>query len=247
MVWDPRPGFWSVVVTECAVCTASYILAEAYDPYRLWYIQPRVRAAIRRLDMRVPLGGVANAEEMLSLLDFLEGVNWDEVPIDNSQRRLHHNGSGPGLGRNTALAGDYIFFDPWEYRELTREEAEDYRNAPRMVPPDHPRGFVDLDDYYRSYIGGDPMVDNEPDDAEMAEAAVPSEGGADGVADGSVQHGVSGSPGPSVPTGPSPATAASLASAPTASGPETVAPPTSVPTATVREPSDSSDVIAQFL
>lgn len=54
---------------------------------------------------------MANAEEMLSLLDFIEGVNWDEVSIENSQRSHRHNVSSPDLGRNTALAGEYIFFD----------------------------------------------------------------------------------------------------------------------------------------
>ncbi|CAN8070044.1 unnamed protein product [Agarophyton chilense] len=78
---DPQSWWWSVVVSEWAVRTAAFILAEAYDQYR-----------------------------------------------------------------------------------LCREEAEANRHAPLEVPAEHPRGYVDLSDYYRDYADGDPIVENEPED-----------------------------------------------------------------------------------
>ncbi|PXF47025.1 hypothetical protein BWQ96_03215 [Gracilariopsis chorda] len=222
MLWDPRSGLWSVVVSEWAVRVAAYILAEAYDQYRLWYIQPRVRAGIRSLDLLVPLGAEANVEEMLSLLDYIEGVDWTAVPLANAQRNHSRSGSGPGLGPNTPLAGDYIFFDPWDFRELTRAEAESYRDAPRE---------------------GDPMVDNDPDDPVDA---VVDGSEADGVVGGAVDGSNVFNSGPVVPTSatdppamPVPATAPPVAPSPTY--PAIPAGP-AVPVA-----NDPGGVIAQFL
>lgn len=233
MVWDPRSGVWSVLVTKWAVRVAAYILAEVYDKYRLCYIQPRVWAAIRRLDMRVPLGGEENAEEMLALLDHIESVDWATVPFENSQRQHAHSGSGPGLGRNTPLAGDTIFFDPWDFREITGAEAEEFRDIPREIPEGHPRGYVDADDYHRLYVGGDPMVDNDPDDPVDA---VDNGSGSDEVMAEPVSSEVPVTPGPlPSPAMPSPAVPASAA-------PLVVPASPAVPAA-----NDHGGVIAQFL
>lgn len=84
------------------------------------------------------------------------------MPFENLQRLQTHRDSGPGLDKNTVLAGDFIYFDPWSCHEISREEAGEYRHAPLRIPEDHPRGFVDADSYYQTYAKGDPMVDNEP-------------------------------------------------------------------------------------
>lgn len=86
-----------------------------------------------RLDMCFRLGGETNANKMLLLLKLIESVHLDEFPITNSHRKQKHIRSGPGLGRNTTLAGDYIISGPWEYRNLTRGEAEEYRAAPQQT------------------------------------------------------------------------------------------------------------------
>ncbi|KAI0562882.1 hypothetical protein FGB62_50g12 [Gracilaria domingensis] len=148
----------------------------AYDQCRLGFIPPGVRAAIRNLDLEVNLGGRANDDEVLSLLDYIDSVDWTQVPLSQSGRGDSPNsdGYGPGLERNTAHVGDFVFFDPRDYREITGEEAGELRSAPRRVPADHPTGFVNSDEYYRECLGGDPMVDNQPentggDEVEMIE------------------------------------------------------------------------------
>lgn len=115
--------------------------------------------------MRVPFGGEANHDEMLGLVDFVEGVPWDEVPFEQSGRRDGDGGSGPGARRTIPLAGDFAYFDPWDFRELTLKEVEELRDAPRYIPPRHPRGFFDSDEYYQAQYGDDRMVDGEADGA----------------------------------------------------------------------------------
>lgn len=102
-----------MVITERVFRTAAFLLAQAYIQYRLWYIQRRVRTAIRYLDMHVPLGGEASREEGTRLFEFIESVYRNEVPLEqNGRREGKAGGSGPGLGKNIALAGYFIYFHP---------------------------------------------------------------------------------------------------------------------------------------
>lgn len=113
LLTDPQAGMWSLLITEWAVRTAANLLVEAYDQYRVWYIQKCVRAAIRHLDMRVPLAGVANREEVAGLLDYIDSFHWDEVSLGQSGRHDGcSGGSGSGVGNNARL-GDFINFDQW--------------------------------------------------------------------------------------------------------------------------------------
>ncbi|CAN8076692.1 unnamed protein product [Agarophyton chilense] len=108
---DPHSGLWSVVLTEWAVRAAAYILWEAYDQYRLWYLPPRLRGYIRQLDLQLPLGGVNNADEAQELIDIIGRVNWAVVPARQSGRGQEAGRADRSPGRRTPLAGDFIFFN----------------------------------------------------------------------------------------------------------------------------------------
>lgn len=151
-----------------------------------------------------------------------------------------HRESDPCWGRKTALAGDYIFFEPYEYQELTREEAEDYRVVPRQISQDHQKVFVDSKYYYLANIRGDQIVDNEPVETEMAQPEVSTVGNANQVVDATLQHGGSGSPDPSFPTVAVPLTTGLPTSV------RTAAPPVAGSGISALSTVDSSNMISQF-
>lgn len=108
-------GIWSLIVTEWAPHILAYILTKVYNQYRLWFFQPRLRAVICNLDISIHFGGGANTDEVLQLLVLIESIGWSEVPLKQCDRLDVIGGGtgGSGLGRNTALAEDFIYFTQW--------------------------------------------------------------------------------------------------------------------------------------
>lgn len=144
-------GWWSVFLTEWVACAAAFLVLEVYDQYRLWFLPPSVRTSIRALYLSVILGGGGIQNEVISLLDAMDQVHWNAVPIPWIRRQQGTNPSNRSPGCRTPLAGDYVFFYPWEQTFITKVQAAALQDAERAVPLGHPRGYVMTDGYYHPH------------------------------------------------------------------------------------------------
>jgi hypothetical protein len=132
--------YWSIFLTEWCVNVAQTLLWDAYDRLYLWYVPRHVEGGIRYLvddnALDVPLGGRANVNEMVALLDISAGINWDNVPRGNSHRSPPPCAMySPG---RTAPAGDFVHFDPATRAEITQARHTQLlraRTAGEVAPP----------------------------------------------------------------------------------------------------------------
>lgn len=98
----------------CIYADGSGTPADVCDRYQLYSIQPRLWVVIRNLDLSAPLqvrGSNAGIYQLLGLIDSFDG---SEVPLEQSAQ-LDGNGGGTSdlfLGINTALAKNFVFFEP---------------------------------------------------------------------------------------------------------------------------------------
>lgn len=84
------------------------------------------------------------------------------MSFEKSQHLQANLGPGPGLGRSTDLAGNFIYFVSRSYDEISHREPKEYGRAPRRTVEDQPSGYVDADFYSQTYTGGVPTVINKP-------------------------------------------------------------------------------------
>ena len=68
LIADPRSGVWVVVIMEWVARVAAFILWEAYDIFRLWYIPPAICGYAKKLDLSFALGSRENANEFLRMV-----------------------------------------------------------------------------------------------------------------------------------------------------------------------------------
>ena len=73
-------------LTERCINVAATLLWEIYDCWRLWHLPEKLIEQMRLLDFTVPLGGPGINREIHSLLDNMEGVDWECVPPQYSSR-----------------------------------------------------------------------------------------------------------------------------------------------------------------
>ena len=139
LIADPRSGVWVVVITEWVARVAAFILWEAYDIFRLWYIPPAIRGYANKLDLSFVLGSRENANEFLRMVAKVEEVDWERVPA-------HHNKRGNRRDRHclggTGSSGDYIWYEPFQDEVISEDDAARMRRFPRKVPEGHPRGCI---------------------------------------------------------------------------------------------------------
>ena len=189
---DPHSGFWTVFYTEWAVKTAVFILWDVYDNCRLWYLQPTTIDHLKRLDLRVPLGGSDNSSEFRRLLAVIEQTDWSAVPKEWS-RRGKLNRRDHSKGRD-AEAGDYIFYDPWSGEKVSAARASELRAQRPAMPVGQLTGYTLADEPYegealdaQQEAQDAPQNDPEPEvggdrgdepDAPMPDAYTASAGGA---------------------------------------------------------------------
>ena len=141
---------WAIFHTEWAAQVAAVWLWELYDTFRMFWLPPTVKANIRRLRLNFVLGSQINEDELRHFLDHSDQVAWESVDSSLRTRTV------PVASNRTATlredtGGDFIWFDPWERREMTRQEKE-LKVRPSM-PERHYRGYV--------YVSN-PLVDRLP-------------------------------------------------------------------------------------
>lgn len=141
LVNDPYCGLWVVAFTEFIAKMAVFLLWDAYDVYRIWYLRPLARQYARSLDLSLVLGSRANQEDLRHLLDVMDQVNWEQVPAEQQQRGERQRQLEYSPGR-TANAGDFVWYDPWTRQHLTSEQAAHLCRNPRAMPPTQPTGYV---------------------------------------------------------------------------------------------------------
>ncbi|CAN8076680.1 unnamed protein product [Agarophyton chilense] len=141
LVNDPFSGYWTVVYTDFIAKMAVFLLWDAYDTFRVWYMSPTARKYARELNLSLVLGSNANHADFLHLVDLIDSVDWSGVPADQSARRprARHHDHSPG---RTASAGDFVWYDPWTRQLITSEQARFLRENPRDMPPNQLTGYV---------------------------------------------------------------------------------------------------------
>ncbi|CAN8067188.1 unnamed protein product [Agarophyton chilense] len=141
LVNDPFSGYWTVVYTEFIANMAVFLLWDAYDTFRVWYMSPTARKYARELDLSLILGSRANHADFLHLVDLIDSVDWSGVPADQSARgtRARHHDHSPG---RTESAGDFVWYDTWTCQLITSEQARFLRENPRDMPPNQLTGYV---------------------------------------------------------------------------------------------------------
>ena len=140
MINDPSSGVWAIFYTEWVAKVAAGLLWECYDNYRLWWIPEGISTYIREMNLSQVLGGKHNYEEVLSLVELIDQTNWCAVSAQNQQRGASASRDlSPGKADGS---GDWVWFDPWTRRVINAEEASALRRESRVVPDNHPTGYV---------------------------------------------------------------------------------------------------------
>ena len=135
---DPESPYWDVAYTELCVYTASFIMRDVYDRFRLWALSPTILEHLLVLDLDGPLGSGDNAREFRELLGVIS---------DTESHNLRHwwSARGEGGSRSPGPVGrgaDWVYYDPLRREKVSASVAENrLRNAPTAVPAGHPVGY----------------------------------------------------------------------------------------------------------
>lgn len=146
-------GWWVVAYTEMAAKTAAFVLFDAYDQFRLWALSSLMIEHIRALNLVAVLGNGQNADELLEFLLKIEATDFAALPSSWTARG---RGVSAAPGRSGPGA-DFVWYDPYERKFISLEEAKSLARAPRIViPDDHPLGrdYSDFVDGYQMPVGG---------------------------------------------------------------------------------------------
>lgn len=136
---DENSGWWVPVFTEFICKTATFILQEVYDNYRLWALSADSIRCLRELDLSTVLGHQDNVDELHRLLDVIESTNFAELPSTWRQRGERAHDLSPG---RVGPGADWVYYDPWRRQILTEVVARQKANEERPPIPDgHPTGF----------------------------------------------------------------------------------------------------------
>lgn len=106
---------------------------------------PALIELMKRLDYSVPLGSTHNNVEVHNLLLKIEDVNWNLLPIHNFSRDTANTLPSLSPGRNSTVAGDYVWIDPTKQRRCSRDEAGVGRAPWRARRQEISAAYRDLD------------------------------------------------------------------------------------------------------
>lgn len=141
-----------------------------------------LRQSIHFVDLSEVLVSECNAHGATGLVDIIDQVDWGHVPAtqasDGIRRRWDKSPE-----RNVA-AGNFVFFDPWEWEFITATEPGQRRQAKRIIPDGNPSGFVFVkeDNAEGATEADEPMVDGNEDVSEIdITDGVGASGGAGGL------------------------------------------------------------------
>ena len=69
-------GWWTVAYTDFVCRTAAFMLTDVYDSLRLWRLSTAMIEAMRSLDLVSILGSQGNVDELMGLLNSIEGTDF---------------------------------------------------------------------------------------------------------------------------------------------------------------------------
>lgn len=137
---DADSGYWVVFVTSWVAQFASFLLWEAYDQFRVWYVPHRVLEMMRVLDLSFVLGSEFNYRELRKLLAMVDAINWNEVPLSQARRGSRRVDHSPG--RESNEGGDFVFFNPYREEFCDEDEARTGSRRQRENPAGYASGYV---------------------------------------------------------------------------------------------------------
>lgn len=181
LVADPESGVWVVVLTEMVAKTASFILQEAYDCYRLWALSPHTIRFIRELDLSLVLGNQVNVDELLGFVQVIEDTDFKSLPGRWKNRSSRSVEKSPG---RIGVGADWVYYDPHERRCIDEATAKAKLAGVRAsIPTGHPVGYE-----FDALAGGweDPVTAGGDDEVMHDEVSEGEDCGweGDGVASG---------------------------------------------------------------
>ena len=147
---DPRSPFWIIGYTDHAAKSACWLLQDVYDRFRLWCFSSDLREAIRELDLTAVLGSKHNQDEVHRLLTVMDNTDYRQYPVAWRNRGDRHVHADRSPGR-TGPGADYILYDPWSRKKITKAEADHLMKNRRRRPAGYPTGFnhdVDVSGFY---------------------------------------------------------------------------------------------------
>lgn len=128
-------GYWVVAYTDYACRAAAFVLSEVYDSLYLWYVPPDLMNLMRSLDLVTVLGNRQNVEELYGLLDVIAATDFSLHAPAQRLRFAHARAE-------TAHGADFLFYNPWQGRVMSRAEYTAMRTRGRLqMPAGHPVGF----------------------------------------------------------------------------------------------------------
>ena len=139
LIADPRSGVLVVVITEWVARVPAFILWEACEIFRLWYIAPAIRGYAKKLDLSFVLGSQENEGEFRQMIAKVEEIDWERVPANHHKRG---NRRDRHCLCRTGASGDFVWYEPFQDKVISEEEAAKLRRFPRKIPDGHPRGYV---------------------------------------------------------------------------------------------------------
>lgn len=137
---DPDSGWWVVAYTQHVAKTASFILMDAYDQYRLWALSSDMIRFLRELDLLPVLGNEGNVAELLGFLSIIESTEWERVDSRNRLRGVKGDQLSYSPGR-VGPGGDFVGYDPWRKVRVSHEERSKLVRVSRPRPAGHPVGW----------------------------------------------------------------------------------------------------------
>lgn len=90
---------------EWVAKVAVFLLRDLYDTCRLWYIKPRARTH-SEIDLYFVLGYSVNNRELSERVFVIDGVDWYEVPVEQTRRGTCRNDASSG---HSVEAGDFVW------------------------------------------------------------------------------------------------------------------------------------------
>lgn len=174
LIDNPLSTWWDVVLTEWSAQYAAFLIWEAYDRHKLWYVPPRVLAAWGSIDLSFVLGSNRNYAELLKLADVVKAINWAAVPASQAHRGSRQVDHSPG---RSAPSGDFIWYEPWGRGPCSMAEAREATRYRGLTPLGYPDRFEFVREgawpiYDQEAAQGAPDVAHAPPAAAAAAAPI---------------------------------------------------------------------------
>lgn len=142
LIQDPTCPWWTLFIHEWIASISSFWMWTLYTRYELWFLPPVVCRGIRALrhSLSFVLGNPATYDELISYLDMMDDINWDQdfgfhpyswYGRDHSSGPIHH-------GTN------YVLYNPFRKERLNRNDLRrelEMKYRPRLGAK-APQGYV---------------------------------------------------------------------------------------------------------